>query len=341
MDAVPTTYILHGGDFLRQKKQLARFRAQMGSEDTASLNIQEFDGETSSINEILAAATAVPFLSERRLVIVRDLLQHLAKAGTGKKDLERLLAALPNLPAFSRLVLVEKEELKATHPVLKFAHESESALVIENRVSKRMPQWIQQRAQREYGAEIEHRAAQALATVIDGDIHRADNELFKLASYTEQNRPISLADVTLHTPYIAPTNIFHLVDALAAGHQRKAMRQLQDLLAADERDPVMIMGMIIRQFRLLLLAKEHMASQDTTDLAEAVKVHPFVARKLREQLRRFTLEQLQSIYQHLHERDIAIKKGDLSATLVLQMLIAELSPETEPQSLHDPPINPA
>ncbi|MCY3835306.1 MAG: DNA polymerase III subunit delta [Anaerolineaceae bacterium] len=332
MDPAPSAYILHGGDALRQKSQLAKFRAQMGSEETASLNIHEFDGETSSVNEILAAATAVPFLSERRLVIVRGLLQALVKPGANQKILGQLLTALPELPAFTRLVFVENETLKATHPVLKFAQASASALVIENRVTDRMPQWLQHRAQREYGAEIELTAAQALASVVDGDIHRADNELFKLASYTNQRRPISLADVTLHTPYIAPTNIFHLVDALAAGHQREAMRQLQDLLAADERDPVMVLGMIIRQFRLLLLTKEHLERQDASDLAKAIQVHPFVARKLREQVRRFTMDQLESIHHHLHERDIAIKRGDLSASLVLQMLIAELSPDKEAQT---------
>ena len=331
MAPVPTVYILHGGDFLRQKQQLERFRSQMGSEETASLNIHEFDGETCSVSEILAAATVVPFLSERRLVIVRGLLHQLTQRGRNNKSIDLLLDALPNLPAFTRLVFVENEELKPSHPVLKFARDSDTAHIQHNPVAKNMTNWIQRRARSEYSTVIEPRAAQALATVVEGDIHRADNELFKLASYTHQERQITESDVSQHTPYVAPVNIFQMVDALAAGNQSIAMRQLQDLLATKERDPSMLFGMIIRQFRLLLLAKEHLTTNHSSDLARALRIHPFVAQKLREQVQRFTLAQLEAIYHHLHERDIAVKTGELGATLALQMLVAELSPENSPR----------
>ena len=331
MALVPTVYILHGGDFLRQKQQLERFRSQMGSEETASLNIHEFDGESSSVSEILAAATVVPFLSERRMVIVRGLLHHLTQRGRNKKSIGLLLDALPNLPAFTRLVFVENEELIPSHLVLKFARESETVHIQHNPIAKNMTHWLQRRARSEYGTEIEPRAAQALASVVDGDIHRADNELFKLATYTRRERHITESDVAQHTPYVAPANIFQMVDALAAGNQSIAMRQLQDLLATDERDPTMLFGMIIRQFRLLILAKEHLTTNQSSDLAQALRIHPFVARKLREQAQRFTLAQLVAIYQHLHERDIVVKTGELGATLALQMLVAELSPENSPR----------
>lgn len=332
MATAPTAYILHGGDFLRQKKQLDRFRAQMGPEETATLNIHEFDGETSSVSEILAAATAVPFLAERRLVIVRGLLNHLVREGRNKKASEQLLTALPNLPSFTRLVFVEDDDLKPTHPILRFARESQTAHIQHNSSPKNLSNWLRRRARSEYGTELEPRAAHALATVVGDDIRRAENELFKLANYTHQERRITEADIALLTPYVAPVNLFHMVDALASGNSQTAMRRLQDLLTAKERDPIMLFGMIIRQFRLLLLAKEHMESSKTTDMAKDLRVHPFVAQKLREQARRFSSQQLETIYRHLHERDIAVKTGELGATLVLQMLVSELSPNNLAQT---------
>ena len=324
MATAPTVIILHGEDSLRQKKQLERFRKQMGADETAALNIHEFDGETSSVSEILAAAMSLPFLAERRLVIVRRLLRQLAQGGGAKKALDQLLTALPNLPSFTRLVFVEDGELKATHPIIRFAQASETAHIQHNPVARDLSGWLQRRARSEYDAEIEPAAARALATVIGKDLRRADNELHKLVSYTDGQRHITEADVALMTPYVAPANIFHMVDALATGKGHAAMRKLQELLAERERDPIMLFGMIIRQFRLLVLAKEHLESGADGDMAKALRVHPFVAQKLREQARRYSLSQLESIYRHLHERDIAIKTGELGATLALQMLVSEL-----------------
>ena len=325
MATAPTVFILHGEDSLRQKKQLDRFRKQMGADETATLNIHELDGETSSVSEILAAATALPFLSERRLVIVRGLLGQLVQRGGAKKALDQLLAALPNLPSFTRLIFVEDSELKANHPIIRFAQDSETAHIQHNTVARDLSGWLQRRVRSEYGAEIEPIAARALATVVGKDLRRADNELLKLVSYTNGERRITEADVALMTPYVAPANIFHMVDALATGKGRAAMHRLQELLAERERDPIMLFGMIIRQFRLLVLAKEHLESGAGDDMAKALRVHPFVAQKLREQAHRYSLSQLEAIYRHLHERDVAIKTGELGAALALEMLVSELT----------------
>ena len=325
MAKAPTVYIIHGGDDLRQQKQLERFHKQMGPEETASLNIHELDGETISVGEILAAATVVPFLSERRLVIVRGLLGRLSSRGPMKAATDQLLAALPDLPTFTRLVFVENGDLKETNPILHYANENETVHVQHNRVAKDLSRWLQNRARSVYETEIEPAAAHALASVVGEDIRRADNELFKLVSHTNGERPINESDVALLTPYVPPANIFHMVDALAAGNGREAMKQLQDLLAEKERDPVMLYGMIIRQYRLLLLAKEHLESNTGQDMAKALRVHPFVAQKLRGQARRYTIRQLETIYHHLHERDVAIKTGEIGGSLALEMLVAELA----------------
>ena len=177
-------------------------------------------------------------------------------------------------------------ELKANHPIIRFAQDSETAHIQHNTVARDLSGWLQRRVRSEYGAEIEPIAARALATVVGKDLRRADNELLKLVSYTNGERRITEADVALMTPYVAPANIFHMVDALATGKGRAAMHRLQELLAERERDPIMLFGMIIRQFRLLVLAKEHLESGAGDDMAKALRVHPFVAQKLREQAHR-------------------------------------------------------
>src|SRR5690606_24600726 len=75
-------------------------------------------------------------------------------------------------------------------------------------VPKDLTGWLIKRARDAYGAELDSRAAAALASVTADDLRRADNELFKLVAYAGTERPITEADVATLTPYVAEANLF-------------------------------------------------------------------------------------------------------------------------------------
>src|SRR5690606_430934 len=107
----------------------------------------------------------------------------------------------------------------------------------------------------EYGADIEPQAAHALASVIDKDVRSADNEIAKLAAYAGEH-PITQADVALLTAYVPEPDIFRMVDAIGQQDGKTAMQICTALLVTQEL--LSLFGMINRQFRLLILAREYM-----------------------------------------------------------------------------------
>ncbi|MBZ0298263.1 MAG: DNA polymerase III subunit delta [Anaerolineae bacterium] len=334
--AAKTFYILHGSDDLRLEEELAYFRAQMGDSPNADLNISEFDGQAASTAEILNAATSFPFLADRRLVIVRGLIGWITRKGageTGKQAVERLLNDLPQLPDWARLVLVEREALSASNKLVRLAQQNPAGYEKAFNVPKDSTSWIIQRAREIYDAEIEPRAAQALASVTGDDLRRADSELVKLVSYVNGERPIREEDVAELTPYVAEANIFTMVDALATGKGDIAMSLVHHLLEADPRDDGFgLYAMIVRQFRLLLIAKEHLLLHGSRQgLPEALGTSSkFVADKAAEQSRSFTLEQLEDIYRTLQEYDLRMKTGRIEPQLALDLLVAGLSRQPTP-----------
>ncbi|NDJ86314.1 MAG: DNA polymerase III subunit delta [Chloroflexi bacterium] len=304
----PTFYVFHGEDEFSIKSRVDDFRQQMGDD----LNISEFDGTKSSPAEILAAARAIPFLADRRLVIVYGMLAFLGRRGASKalkEQLSALVAALPGLPETARLVFVEPQTLSNSHPVIKLIGEEPAGYAKEFNAPKNPSSWII-RQSATYGVEIEPRAANALAGVIADDLRKADNELFKLAAYVGPGGTITEREVSLLTPYVAEGNIFALVDALGQRDGKTAMSLLHHKLYIDEQDPMQLFGMIIRQFRLLIQAREIIdAGGNQHTVAEALGIHKFVAQKVSQQARGFTLAQLERIYHHLLELDIAVKGG--------------------------------
>jgi DNA polymerase III subunit delta len=324
-----TCYIFHGDDDLSIGEAVEKLRAGMGDDPNAELNTSEFDGADASVPEIINAVTSYPFLSERRLVIVRGLLGWLSRKGagqSGKQGLQTLEEELPNLPEYSRLVLVERQTLPETNPILRLAGKLESGFVRHYAAPKDPTNWILKRARSEYGVEIDNRAAAALAAVTGGDLRRADNELVKLVSYVEDGQPISEMDVAALTPYVPEANIFKMVDAISEGNGDLALQLLHRLMSDKDQDPFSLYGMIIRQFRLLLLTKEHLASGGGPGgIAQAVGVRPFVAQSLAQQSRAFTLAQLERIYCSLQETDTRMKTGRIKPDLALDLFVASIA----------------
>ncbi len=330
MSAPPTFYIFHGEDLLSRRQALARMRAQMG--DNGDLNRSEFDGTQTPVPEVLAAVKSYPFLADKRLVIVTGLIRHITRRGAGqagKTATDRLLDELPRLPAYARLALVENETLPAGNRLLKAAQKMPNGYVRVFPKPRNLSRWLTTRAKNEYAAEISPQAADAIAAVAGDDLLRADNELYKLVAYVDGQRPIDEQDVAALTPYVPEANVFELVDALATGNGARALELMQQSLRNDPRDPgFRLYALIVRQFRLLLMTRDHLdrgggASPDA--IAQAVGARPFAARKLAVQAWRFSSEELTVILKRLQRYDQEMKTGRIAPRLVLDLLVTNLA----------------
>lgn len=323
----PTFYVLHGPDEFSRRAYLDAMRAQMGDPTTAELNISVLDGKQASAADVLSAARAIPFLSDRRLVIVQGMLSWLTRKGAGKvskEELDRLADGLTQLPDWARVVFVETGSLSDRNAILKLAKTEPGGYHKEFDPPRNAVKWIIEHARAEYDTEIEPGAAHALAEVINNDLRTADSELAKLTMYVNGARSISEADITLLTPYVSEANVFEMVDAIGRRDGKTATRLLHRLL--EEGEPLQLFGMIIRQFRLLIQTREYINAGGTPKgVSKAIGVHPYVGDKLATQVRAFSLEQLEKIYHFLLDTDIGIKTGRVNSIVALDLLIASIS----------------
>jgi DNA polymerase-3 subunit delta len=84
--------------------------------------------------------------------------------------------------------------------------------------------------------------------------------------------------------------------------------------------------MIVRQFRLLLQAREILeANGSPDDIARTLKQHPYVAQKIAGQAKHFDLPTLEDIYHQLLKIDVDGKTGGMDVGLALDVLIAQLA----------------
>jgi DNA polymerase-3 subunit delta len=326
-------YLFHGEDEYGRSLQLEQMKAKLGDPTTVALNTTELSGRRLNLDELIFACDAIPFLGERRLVIVNDLATRFerdAKSAAGRSDedanfLQRFKEYVATLPDTTRLVLMENRRIKKANPISKIVSHSDHGYEEEFGPlrGRKLNDWIVQRAE-DKGGRIEPPAVNLLATFVGGDLRLLDQEIEKLRTYVGGERAINVEDVERLVSYVQEANIFHMVDALGRRDTRRAMELLEQLLQGG-RHPLYVLRMITRQFRILLQIKELRARGTLpADIAALLRLPPFVVDKTSRQAGNFSFPQLEDTYRRLLELDAAVKSGEIEDRLALNLFVTEV-----------------
>ena len=332
---VSLVHVLFGTDEFAIQQKIHKLIEEMGEPSTADMNITRLDGRNLNMNDLNNAANAIPFLSDRRLVI----LDNPYTVFKGAKELKKLSAFIESLPPTTTLVLAEYLDSPANKNkslsewLRKLTNISNdgvklSSAEFNNPSRGELPNWIVQETKRQAGLfkkkiGMETSAATKLAEMVGENTRIAAQEIAKLLEYVNFDRNITGQDVEQVSIVSSQQDVFALVDALGNKDGQKAQNVLQQLLQTE--DPFPLWGMVVRQFRLLLLTREVLDSGGGQDVViRDLHLHPFVAGKLMGQARRFELGGLENIYHHLLDLDEGIKTGQISIDLALELLVVEL-----------------
>jgi DNA polymerase-3 subunit delta len=326
----PAVYILHGEDEFGIAQVVADLENRLGDTAAAAINVTHLDGRALLLDDLATAVYAMPFLAQRRLVIVLDPLAGLGSPATRQK----FISLLDNVPPTTALLLIEHHVLTPyadrkkgrRHWLEDWASKAGDRVFVkafEMPKGGALVRWILDRA-RACGGQFTTAAAQQLVALVGDDTRLIDQEIQKLLVYVNFRRPVEPDDVSSLTAYTRTADIFAMVDALGNRNGQEAVRLLHRLLS--EQDAMSILGMVIRQFRLLLLAREVLdAGGGERAVARQVKIHPFVAGKITSQAQRFDLPALEAVYRQLLALDEAIKTGQVEADLALDTFVVALT----------------
>jgi DNA polymerase-3 subunit delta len=326
----PVVIILHGDDLVAINEEIADLKSRIGDPAAIELNFLALDGRSLSFEQLETAGRSMPFLAERRMTVVNNPLAILQS----DVNRERVLSLLETLPEQSAIVLAEHRPLLTPkerrqgkiHWLEKWAESQGSKAYIKEYSipgDAQLTGWILRRA-RKMGGEFEPQAANSLSEKVGENVQLAEQEIIKLLTYVNYQRPVSAADVEELTPQLPEGGIFDFVDALGNRDHRKAASEFHRLLA--DNDMRSIFGMVVRQFRLLVQSREIIDHQGgDREIASLLEVHPYVGRKLAGQARHFTQQQLDIIFHRLLEIDADLKLGKMDNELNIDLLIAELT----------------
>ncbi|MFH1284434.1 MAG: DNA polymerase III subunit delta [Candidatus Peregrinibacteria bacterium] len=300
-EAKKPVYLFYGEDTYSSNEKVKFWKDEFAKK-YGSDSMEVIDGKNMDISNFITNLEAVPFLSEKRLIVVKNFL-----AEADKDNQKKIAQALKNIPDFCIVVFHETQDPNKTTSLFKKIKQIGTVTDFEHPSPGQLAKWILEKAKGE-NIKISPREAHVLSTRCGLERWRVANELDKLKLYANGTEITEKMIDELVTPSLTES-IFKLTDAIAGKNPRESLKTLGILKDSGE-ELTKIFFMIVRHFRILIQVhemREKGASQP--EITQKLKAHPFVIQKTSAQSKNFTTEKLEKIYRKLLEIDRDFKTG--------------------------------
>lgn len=309
-------YLFCGDSFLI-KKNVKALKESLNIQNE-ELNVATYR-DMPSVDELIGACSQVPFMSDKRLVILSEVSLLAAKANA---DEGKLLAQfLPTLPDTTVLVMC-------------FSGAPDKRRVLYKQIGKlgQIKQHNDPKPDacasfavdeaKKAGAKISRAAAGELVELVGCDYFALRNEIGKLAIYADGGE-ITPKHIKECVSRSLEVDVFKLHNLLVQKKATKAAELLQDIMT-DSR-PEALIGLIAYNFREMYKIKVMLdLSYSISKITALLKSRDFIVRRRVGECKRFSQAELKKSLMRLGNLDYAIKSGGKDASLSMHATLVKI-----------------
>lgn len=289
--------------------------------DGDNMNLTRYEGKGLDVPEILSMSQTLPFLAEKRVLVLED-------TGFFKNAAEGLSEGLLELPDSTCMIFVESEVDKRSK-VYKTVKKEGYIAELNTPDTKTLVTWIGSLCKRE-GKKIDAKTASYILEQCGTDMLLLSHEMEKLFSYAYERQMITVSDVEAVCVNQVTGKIFEMMDAITMHQQEKAISLYRDLLSLKE-PPLRILALLTRQVRILTEIKGLQADNvPYGELVSKAAIPPFTVKKYVSQCKDYTYSRLLSMFELCQETDSRIKTGRIGDVIGVELLIVGFSKEKHP-----------
>ena len=226
-------YLFHGDNNFSINEAIIELTELVGPKEVRSANIASLEGATFDVKEFGSAAMVVPFMADKRLVIIRSLFpvfEPNQKQSRRKRSpdnspnnnvIHELKTLLSEMPPTTDVVFSE-HKVSPSNPLwgmlgtLLPEKEFGSQLVTIKEFlplkGQALVQWVNDRALTKH-VRLSRTALNSIVALVGEDLWAMDNELEKLSIY-RNGQTIETQDIEDLTSGAPEASIFELIDSL-------------------------------------------------------------------------------------------------------------------------------
>jgi DNA polymerase-3 subunit delta len=316
--AASPAYLVRGDDpVLLAQSVRALVSGVVGDEDP-TLVVENLAGDEVEPGAVLDACLTPPFLTDRRVVVVRNA------GALGEPDVSRLVEYLDDPLPTTSLVLVAGKG--PTSPRLAGAVRRVGEVVDAGRPSggRARAAWLRERL-RDGPLRLDAAAVDLLAEHLGEDVGRLEALVGTLVSAHGEGARLGVDEVAplLGEPgAVAP---WELTDAIDRGEYTAALTSLHRMMGAGERHPLAVMAILHRHFAAMLRVDGGGAVDEHEAAALLGMKSGYPARKVVAQSCRLGPKRIRRALSLLADADLDLRGASgWPDELVLEVLVARL-----------------
>lgn len=294
--------------------QTAKMRVNDFVKNYGDLALEKLEGDETDLNKIRESLESLPFLSAKKMVVLKE-------PGVKKEFAESIEDLLSDLPDTTELIIAEPKIDKRT-VYYKFLKNKTDFQEYNELAELELLRWIQKYASG-LGGSISSADARYLLDRVGSDQYLLANEVAKLATYKDQINKESIDFLTSKAP---KSTVFELLDASFSGN-KKLLMQIYDEQRALRVEPQQILAMLAWQLNILAILASAPAKSDM-QIAKEAKLNPFVVQKSRRLMSRLGLEQIKELVSKLVQLDRESKTSSIDTDNALKAYLIAISQAT-------------
>jgi DNA polymerase-3 subunit delta len=321
-DGLPRpAYLVRGDDASLVGQRVHDLLGELVGDNDLSMVVEELGSagvEDLDVGAVVDAITTPPFLTDRRIVVVRDAGRLIAA------DAARLVACLEDpLPGVTLVVVAGGGTIPAV--LVKAIERHGSILDASVGTGRARTQWLVDRLH-DAPVKLDARAGSRLGEHLGGDMSRLRGLLDALAAAYGEGASV---DIDKLEPFLGEAGSvapWDLTDALDNGETAGALGALRRLFVAGGLHPLQVLAILHRHYQAMLRLDG--SGVTTPDEAAALlgMRSSFPARKALEQGRRLGPVGISRAVTLLAEADLDLRgRSALPSETVLEVLVGRLS----------------
>lgn len=270
-------------------------------------------------DDVIAAAETLPFMADRRLVIIRD-----CPGLTGKKEADdKLVDYLKNVSPSCMLIFYCIGKPDGRKKLCAAIKKNGKDVLFEPLKGPALSSWIVSRFH-EQGKECSVRNADFLAFTSGSDTEQLKGEIAKIVSLIADRADVQPDDISSIATRSTECTVFQLTDAVVTGQDAKALALMKDLLR-NGTERLLIVAMLLRHFRILRsLMIMRMEKQSPDFIRSAMGMAPFMVEQYTRQLSRISGKQIRLGFEACLDTEFRIKSGRIAQEGAVEALVLKL-----------------
>ena len=325
--------LIKGSDDILRGEALSRLLDELVAGGDRSLLVDEFDLDTTTLGAAIDAAQTIPFLTDRRIVVVRRF----GRFSKGE-DVAELVSYLDNPLESTTVVLVWEKPVKPTDTgasvsakpavpqALTKAIKAAGGEVVDPSPSGKLDAWVPNQLA-EAGLDVDSRAVRLIVDSLGDDAGGIVELTTRLKGAFPPGTRLGVDQVA---PLLGPSGgvaPWDLTDAIDRGDAAGALDQLHRMMRGGDRHPLAIMATIQSHY-LRMLKLDGAGARNEKDAAAVLglKGSTYPAKKAMAQLSRLGSSGVRRSVELVAAADVDLRGARAwPGELVMEVLVARLA----------------